>query len=62
MESINPFVHIAHIAVKDRNYTASISICLTTHSVHVFKYNEHRCDYEVFATSYEAEMYLDLNL
>jgi len=57
------FSTIANIYVRDRNYSAHVSICSNGH-IHVFKYCEERsiCEYEVFANHMEAAEYLELLL
>ena len=64
MESANAFVTIANIYVRDRNYTVHVSLCCTSHRIHVFKYDESRylCEYEIFGSASEAEEYLELLL
>lgn len=48
--SINTFVPLAHVYVRDRGYCVYISMCTVTQHVHIFKYNEDKmiCEYEVF--------------
>jgi hypothetical protein len=48
--TVNTFVPLAHVHVRDRDYCVYISMCTVTQHVHVFKYNESRytCEYEVF--------------
>ena len=55
MENINPMVSIAHVYVRDRDYSVSVSMNMSNRRLHVFKYNERQviCEYEVF-DSYEA--------
>lgn len=48
METPNSIVHLAHVAVHDREYNVAISMCTTTRHIHIFKYNDLCCDYEVF--------------
>lgn len=59
-----PFTVIAHIYVRDRDYTVHVSISHATHEIHVFKYDEDRyiCEYEVFPNHYLAAEYLELLL
>ena len=47
---INTFVPLAHVYVRDRDYSVYISMCTVTQHVHIFKYNEQRmtCEYEYF--------------
>ena len=57
------FIRVANIHVRDRNYTAHVSICSNGH-VHVFKYSEERviCEYNIFDNHVEAAEYLELLL
>jgi hypothetical protein len=59
-----PFTEIAHIYVRDRDYTVYVSISMTTREIHVFKYSEdrQRCEYEVFPNHILAAEYLELLL
>ena len=59
-----PFREIAHIYVRDRDYTVYVSISESTHEIHVFKYCEDRqqCEYEVFPNHIQAAEYLELLL
>lgn len=57
-ESVNGMISIAHVQVKDRGFNAYVSMCLITRSIHVFKYNELCCDYDVFDSQYLASQYL----
>ena len=60
----NPFITIAHIHVRDRNYDVYVSMSLVTRNIHVFKYSEERvvCEYEIFANHNDAADYLELLL
>jgi len=57
------FIRVANIYVRDRNYSAHVSICSNGH-VHVFKYDEARvvCEYNIFNNHLEAAEYLELLL
>ena len=57
------FIRIANIYVRDRNYSAHVSLCSNGH-VHVFKYCEQRvvCEYRIFNNHLEAAEYLELLL
>lgn len=59
IDGINPMLPIAHVHVRDRDYNCYISVCTTTHNIHVFKYNSSRCEYEVFDSQEEAQRYLN---
>ena len=59
MISPNTIIPIAHVHVKDRHYSVYISMCTVTRHMHVFKYNDVKCDYEIFATEGEANKWLE---
>ena len=56
---VNPYVTVAHIAVKDRDYNVHISINTVTHQMHVFKYNETQCLYEILDNQQAVQEFLD---
>jgi hypothetical protein len=39
---------LAHIHVAETDYNVYISICLATRHMHIFKYNDTACEYEIF--------------
>ena len=41
-------VPLAHIHVADTDYNVYISICTVTKHMHIFKYNDVSCQYEIF--------------
>ena len=55
----NSMIPIAHIHVNDRDYNIYISMCTITRHMHMFKYNDRWCDYEVFATEGDACSWLE---
>ena len=55
----NAMIPLAHVHVKDREFSVYISMCVTTRNMHMFKYNDHSCDYEVFSTEGEAAHWLE---
>ncbi len=55
----NSMITLAHIQVKDRNYAVYISLCTVTRQMHIFKYNDSWCDYEVFAEEGAACQWLE---
>ena len=55
-------VQIAHVHLVDRDYNAYISLCPTTNNIHVFKYNDCICEYDVFPTKMEAQIWINQNL
>jgi hypothetical protein len=61
MQDPNTMMSIAHVKIRDNNYTAYISMCMVTRNIHVFKYDEARgqCDYEVFDCQYLASQWLE---
>jgi hypothetical protein len=58
-DNINPYVTVAHIAVKDRDYNVHISVNTVTHQMHVFKYNETQCQYEILDNQRAVQEFLD---
>jgi len=61
MENINPMVSIAHVYVRDRNYTVSVTMNMSNRRLHIFKYSEDsvQCEYEIFDVYEEACEYLE---
>jgi hypothetical protein len=57
-ESVNGMINIAHVNVKGMGFNAHVSMCLITRNIHVFKYNDLCCDYEVFDSQHLASQYL----
>ena len=47
-------IPVAHIHVNDTDYNVYISICTATKHMHIFKYNDVCCEYEVFDGSEDA--------
>lgn len=39
---------IAHIRVHGTEHCVFISFCSVSRNLHIFKYDEHSCEYEVF--------------
>jgi hypothetical protein len=58
----NSMVPIAHIHVSDTDYNVYISMCTVSHQMHIFKYNDRWCAYEVFAREDDACSWLELPL
>jgi hypothetical protein len=58
-ESVNGMISIAHVTVKDMGFNAHVSMCLITRNIHVFKYNDLACDYEVFDSQRLASQFLE---
>jgi len=57
-ESVNGMISIAHVQVKDKGFNAYVSMCLITRTIHVFKYNDLCCDYDVFDSQLLASQFL----
>ena len=55
----NSIVPIAHVTVRDRDYNVYISMCTVTNNMHIFKYNDMCCDYEIFSQEGDAATWLD---
>ena len=62
INGVNSMVPIAHVRVGDRDYNAYISICSISRNIHVFKYDEYQCKYEVFASQAEAQVWINQDL
>ena len=62
IDGINAMVPIAHVQVGNRDFNAYISMCSVTRNIHVFKYNDRRCDYEVFDNQRDAQNWINLYL
>lgn len=52
MDNIQPVIHIQ---VRDCDFNLYISYHIETNSIHMFKYNGTRCDYEIFDNQYDAK-------
>jgi hypothetical protein len=61
-ESVNGMISIAHVTVKDMGFNAHVSMCLITRNIHVFKYNDLACEYEVFDSQYLASQFLEKHI
>lgn len=61
-DNINPYITVAHIAVQDRDYSVHISLNTVTHRMHVFKYSETECQYEILDNQIAVQEFLDLPL
>ena len=51
---------LAHVHVTGYDHNVHLSICLPTHTLHIFKYNEELglCEYEVFNSQHEASIWV----
>jgi hypothetical protein len=58
----NSMIPLAHIQVAERDYNVYISLCTVTKQMHIFKYNQLYCAYEVFCEEGEACQWLELPL
>lgn len=61
MENVNPMISIAHVYVRDRDYSVSVTMNMSNRRLHVFKYSEDKsqCAYEIFDNYSEACRYLE---
>jgi hypothetical protein len=59
IDGINTMISLAHVYVRDRDYNVFLSMCTVTRNLHVFKYNDHRCAYEVFSDYNACCQYLE---
>lgn len=55
----NSIVHLAHVKVADQDYNIAISVCTTTNNIHIFKYDEISCAYEIFDNQEAACRFLE---
>jgi hypothetical protein len=55
----NPYITVAHITVRDRDYNVHISLNTETHQMHVFKYSETECQYEILDNQISVQEFLD---
>lgn len=44
----NNMLQLAHVHVANSDYNIVITLCVTSERLHIFKYNDQRCEYEVF--------------
>ena len=58
MESPNSIVHIAHVHVADRDYNVAVSQNTATLNLHIFKYNDHTCDYLITDSQAAAQEFI----
>ncbi len=49
---------LAHVEVSNYNYCVHVSICRETRTIHIFKYNEDRCDYDIFFCQDSAQQFI----
>ena len=59
INGINDMINLAHVYVRDRDYSVFLSMCTTTRNLHVFKYNDRKCSYEVFESYDECCQHLE---
>ena len=50
---------LAHVTVRDRDYNVYVSINTQNHCLHVFKYNDRACAYEIFTSEERAESWIE---
>jgi hypothetical protein len=62
MSNYNPYITVAHIQVKDRDYCVHVSMNTETHCMHIFKYNDDCCSYDIFDNQQDATLFLDREL
>ena len=55
----NSMIPLAHIQVAERDYSVYISLCTVTKQMHIFKYNQSYCAYEVFCEEGAACRWLE---
>lgn len=52
-------IPMAHVSVRDRDYNVYISLCLNTRRLHIFKYNDVSCQYDVFDDQADACLFIE---
>lgn len=57
--NFNPYVTVAHVTVRDRGYTAHISINTVSRQLHVFKYTATQCCYDMLDDAAAVTRFLD---
>ena len=62
INGVNSMVPIAHVRVGDKDFNAYISICSISRNIHVFKYDEYQCKYDVFPSQAEAQVWINKDL
>jgi len=50
----NNMIQLAHVRVSNTDYNIIITLCITSQRVHIFKYNDRRCDYDIFDNQADA--------
>ena len=50
---------VAHIHVADTDYNVYISVCTVTRHMHIFKYNDRECAYELFDNQADACQFIE---
>jgi hypothetical protein len=58
----NSIIPLVHIHVSDTGYNVYISMCTVTRNMHIFKYNDQCCAYEIFHEQGAASRWLELPL
>ena len=59
--SKNNMVTLAHVKVSNRDYYIHISYCVASQHVHIFKYDDHACDYGVFECQEDAIGFINVS-
>jgi len=47
---------LAHVRVDNSHYNVYVSVCRETLQLHVFRYNEQGCDYDVCTDQEQAQV------
>ena len=55
-------LQLAHVHVANSDYNIVITLCVTSQHIHIFKYNDRRCSYEVFDNQAEAIHFINKSL
>lgn len=57
MGNIQPVIHIK---VSDCDFNLYISYAIDTGNIHMFKYNDYLCEYEIFDNEYDAKQWVQI--
>jgi len=55
-------LQLAHAHVANSDYNIVITLCVTSQRLHIFKYNDRRCSYEVFDNQADAIEFINKSL
>lgn len=58
----NNMIQLAHVHVANSDYNIIITLCITSQRIHIFKYNDRRCDYDIFDNQADAVRFVNKSL